>query len=367
MGQSNQLNRIQVTVDSVEQQKPDLAAPRPWSVDEPMLRAFHRLTYQNSVESINQFQVHQFDRQYTAEFWRDSQGYFDIGTQYFVPTVQNVPVFPPTPLAPGQTWSAPGLEVHDLRGGYFNLQEPFRFSMPVTYHYLGTEEKDGLQLELISIEYTVYYPTRLPSLPRTNPRLITGYSSQLLWWDNEQGRPHSYQDEYELSLILNDGTILTFRGTAEARVIDSQPMDRQETVATLEKEIDERNLSNVGVRVTDQGIALVLDNIQFLPDSAALIPGEKTKLDQIGLILDLFPDRDILVTGHTALAGTAQGRQELSQLRAMVVGQYLLDIGARNRDQIMFQGLGAQDPVGDNATEEGRARNRRVEIMILDN
>ncbi|NCN04543.1 MAG: OmpA family protein [Spirochaetales bacterium] len=367
LSQSNQLNRIQIFVESVEPLDPTLAAPRPWAVPNGPTRAFHRLTYQNSVEAQTTTAVHQFDREYTADFWRDTQGFFDISQEYFVPTVQNVPVFPPYPLEIGQTWSAPGVEVHDLRGGFFNLSQPFRFPMPVTYRYLGREWWEGKEYDLLEIEYQIYHPTGLPRFPATNPRLITGFSSQRMYWDSLKGRPAYYEEVYELVLVLSEGTLFTFRGTANARTVDSQPLNRSETVRALEDEIEQRQIEDVGVRVTDEGISLILEDIRFQPDSAELLPQELQKLDQIARILEAYPYRDILVTGHTALAGTVQGRQLLSEERAKSVGQFLLDSGVRDRDQVMFRGLGANEPLGSNATEEGRRLNRRVEIIILDN
>ena len=363
---TTQVNRIQVEVLSVEPQPVQFAAPRPWNLNPNSQRAFHRLFYQNTALAQSAFQVLQLEREYTAEFWRDDQGYFDIGTQYFVPTVQNVPVFPPWPLQPGDQWNAPGIEVHDLRGDFFGLNEPFRFSMPVQYRYLGEAQWEGGTYHLLEIQYQVYYPTRLPRLPRTNPRIITGFSNQLMYWDANRGRPVYYEEEYELSLILMDGTTITFAGTADARVIDHQPLNRSETLQDLTDQLDSAQIRDVSVRETDQGISLVLEDIQFLPDSSALLPSEEEKLRQIAQILMTYPDRELLVTGHTALAGTPQGRQQLSDERARVVGQFLLDLGIRDRSQIMFQGLGANDPIGDNATEEGRRKNRRVEILILD-
>jgi len=87
----------------------------------------------------------------------------------------------------------------------------------------------------------------------------------------------------------------------------------------------------------------------------------------IAEILKRYPDRDILVGGHTALAGTAEGRQKLSEERAAAVAEYLIDRGARTDTQIVVRGYGAEKPLADNSTEAGREKNRRVEITILEN
>jgi outer membrane protein OmpA-like peptidoglycan-associated protein len=110
-----------------------------------------------------------------------------------------------------------------------------------------------------------------------------------------------------------------------------------------------------------------LQNVQFLPDSAILQTSEKKKLDAIAEILKRYPDRDLLITGHTALAGTETGRQKLSEARAAAVGNYLLQNRVRQEDQIVIRGMGAREPIADNRSEEGMRQNRRVEITILEN
>jgi outer membrane protein OmpA-like peptidoglycan-associated protein len=93
---------------------------------------------------------------------------------------------------------------------------------------------------------------------------------------------------------------------------------------------------------------------------------ERNKLREIAIILARYPERAILVGGHTALAGSAQGRQQISTARANAVADFLVSLGVRKMDGIIVRGYGAERPLGDNATEEGLALNRRVEIILLD-
>ena len=86
----------------------------------------------------------------------------------------------------------------------------------------------------------------------------------------------------------------------------------------------------------------------------------------IAEVLKDLPDYDVLITGHTAMAGTEAGRQQLSEERARVVGNYLLDIGAKREDQIVTPGEAGRKPIADNRTNDGMKRNRRVEITILE-
>jgi outer membrane protein OmpA-like peptidoglycan-associated protein len=121
------------------------------------------------------------------------------------------------------------------------------------------------------------------------------------------------------------------------------------------------------VRIVDEGITITLEDIQFEPDSAILMQSEQVKLDKIAEILKRYPERDILIGGHTALAGTAESRILLSQERAAAAADYLIETEIRTADRIVVQGYGAERPLADNQTEEGRRKNRRVEITILEN
>ena len=129
--------------------------------------------------------------------------------------------------------------------------------------------------------------------------------------------------------------------------------------------MQELGLKDVIVKESDKGLTISIENINFEPDSAELAPEEKTKLRYIADILKNFGN-DILVTGHCARRGTVQAQQELSEQRAASVASFLTQLGVRTSDCIFTQGKGAQEPVAPNDTEAGRRRNRRVEIMLMD-
>ena len=322
--------------------------------------------FQTSEEAHRGGQVFSWGEEYFSRFTRDAQGYYDIEPHYFMPVVRDVPVFPDRELEPGDAWSAEGSEVHDFRRG-FGIPYAFHFPISVNYRYLGREERDGKMLDRIEIRYTVLHRPNVSGTGRVYPHTITGFADQLLYWDNLAGRPHYYEEEYALVFALTDGRTFEFSGTAEARVVESDPLDREVMREEIERDLQERGVTDTYVESDELGVTIALENIQFAPDSDELLPSERRKLDSISEILLRYPERDILVSGHTALAGTEAGRLQLSQRRAEVVGQYLLDLGARTPDQILTRGFGATRPVADNDTPEGRRRNRRVEITIMEN
>jgi outer membrane protein OmpA-like peptidoglycan-associated protein len=304
---------------------------------------------------------------YPTEFWRDRKGQMEIDDQYLMPVVRNVPVFPEGEINPGQSWTSPGVEVHDMRES-FGSPVPIKVPMQVNYTYNGKTQQDGLSLDIISIEYTIFSPVNL-GLPATviQPRRITGYSKQRLLWDNLAGRPHSYSEEYSLILYLNSGNVYEFRGTAQSSFTQVPPLDRQALRERIREELDQSGLEEITVTDNELGVTLSWDSLQFYPNSSELLPGEEEKLAHIARILADIPGRDVLIEGHTALAGTAEGRQILSEERASAVGQYFLRRGIRSPGEIIIQGHGAQRPVASNSTEEGMRENRRVEITVLEN
>lgn len=344
---TDQLNRAVVTVVKIDGD-----------------RAWHEMDYQNSRETQIPDEVYQYDRLYRAEFWRDVQGRYTIDSRYFVPPVRDIPFFYNKELQIGDTWTNDATEVQDLRS--IEIPDPFIYTFPASYLYKGKADWRGKEYDLILINYNIFYPIR-KTWPQAllSPKIMGGYSHQKMYWDNETGRAVHYDEDYYLMLTFVDGRVATWEGTATANIEDIIPFDTGAATKDVRKKLEEMRLPNVHVREDKQGVTISIENIQFAPDSAELLASEETKLDSISKILAQFPDRPLLITGHTALAGSEEGRQLLSEQRAQAVGQYLLDHKVRPRDSLQFQGKGATEPVGDNQTDTGRAHNRRVEITIM--
>jgi outer membrane protein OmpA-like peptidoglycan-associated protein len=114
-----------------------------------------------------------------------------------------------------------------------------------------------------------------------------------------------------------------------------------------------------------EGIRLTLKDLQFAPDSDQLLPEERGRLDLIAQALKEIPDRTFLVEGHTAAVGRPEGELELSLQRARRITDELTRRGIP-AERFIYQGAGGTKPLGDNSNEDGRRRNRRVEITILE-
>lgn len=119
------------------------------------------------------------------------------------------------------------------------------------------------------------------------------------------------------------------------------------------------------VENTTAGIRLTMQNLNFKPDSAELLPGENERLDQIAQVLKEVPEQMFLVEGHTASVGYEKGEMKLSVERADSVATALIQRGIP-REKFICKGSGGTKPIADNSTSEGKAKNRRVEITILE-
>jgi outer membrane protein OmpA-like peptidoglycan-associated protein len=256
--------------------------------------------------------------------------------------------------------------VHDFRR-QFGIPEPYRFPIPVNYRFREVIEEGGREYALIEISYEVDFRPDRAYANAVYPTSIEGFSEQLLYWDIEAGRPDRYEEEYGFLFGFSSGDQVVYEGTAEAEVVQAERMDRDEVVDQVRRDLDELGFEDQDVVQDERGVTLRLDNILFPPDSPLLRESEKAKLRQIARILERYPDRDIFIGGHTALAGTEAGRQQLSQERASAVANYLLELGVRAADEMILRGFGATEPVATNQTEAGRRKNRRVEITIMEN
>ena len=134
----------------------------------------------------------------------------------------------------------------------------------------------------------------------------------------------------------------------------------------LEQFIYDKVIEDVVVDDKDDGLHISIEDINFVPDSPELLPNEHERLDMIAeKLLEVVADNEytLLVEGHTAAVGKPTGEMNLSILRAQAIIDELVDRGI-NRDLFTYKGYGGTAPIGDNATEEGRAKNRRVEIVV---
>jgi len=113
------------------------------------------------------------------------------------------------------------------------------------------------------------------------------------------------------------------------------------------------------------GASIVLNNVFFETNQATLKPESKTELDKLVGLLKNNPDKKIEISGHTDNVGADISNQTLSDNRATSVVKFLVSHGIA-AEKLVAKGYGETIPVADNATEAGRAKNRRTEFKILE-
>ncbi len=137
-------------------------------------------------------------------------------------------------------------------------------------------------------------------------------------------------------------------------------MDKQ--AAELDQDLAGAKVERVG-----EGIKITFDSgILFDVNKATLRPASEAELTKLAVILNKYPDTNVLLEGHTDATGSDEYNLDLSRLRAQSVSAFLAGQGvASNRFSIM--GYGETQPIAENETEVGRQQNRRVEVAIFAN
>ncbi len=306
------------------------------------------------------------DEESLSRFWRDEKGIYEASKTTFYPLIRDIPVFPKSNIEQGGTWEATGDEIHDLREYGYNL--PVHTSIKVKYIFEGVENKDDKQIGIISVKYSMYRELpELFNLITLHPVNISGKVKQNVYWDFENGRVYSYEEDFDVVYTMNNGEVVEFIGSSFGELVESPEMNKKKIEQEIKKSLEDQKIRDTTVKADESGVTITLEDIHFKAESDVLMPEEQDKLSKIGAILKKYPERDIFIAGHTALAGTEAGRQTLSEKRAKTVADYLLMLGVREENRLTYKGFGAKFPVADNSSEQGMKKNRRVEIKILEN
>ena len=152
---------------------------------------------------------------------------------------------------------------------------------------------------------------------------------------------------------------------AEKQAIKAQ---KDKLEASKQEAMDKLNaLQSQMIQVTKdaRGIILSMSDILFEIGQASLKTDLKTSLAKIAGILSVYQQFDVSIEGNTDNVGSEEFNLKLSQQRAENVMNFLVEQGiAENR--LSAKGLGMSMPIADNATKEGRQKNRRVDLVITD-
>ena len=136
-------------------------------------------------------------------------------------------------------------------------------------------------------------------------------------------------------------------------------------VISYNGQFTERNSSSSNVTKTDRGLMMTFQSDVLFPiNSSYLSEQAKTALLEFVEVVKDHPTAQIQVDGHTDATGEAEYNKWLSDKRATSVKVFLVSAGI-SESRIATHGFGLEKPVDTNKTKEGRQKNRRVEITIL--
>ncbi len=121
--------------------------------------------------------------------------------------------------------------------------------------------------------------------------------------------------------------------------------------------------SAIGAELDGKGSA-VLDDLVFASGAATLTEGDYPSLAAVAAWLDANPEGTIALVGHTDASGSLAANEALSERRAEAVAEVLVDSYGADRSRVVAEGVGFLAPRATNQTEEGRQKNRRVEVIV---
>ncbi len=127
----------------------------------------------------------------------------------------------------------------------------------------------------------------------------------------------------------------------------------------------EAQLAELSAQKTARGMVITLGDVLFGTDLSRLTSAGASSVQKLAKILELNPQRSVLIEGFTDSTGAASYNQRLSERRALVVQNALQELGI-GRDRVMVHGYGESYPVAGNDTAQDRQANRRVEIVLSD-
>lgn len=125
----------------------------------------------------------------------------------------------------------------------------------------------------------------------------------------------------------------------------------------------QRQIDALEARETERGLVLTLGDVLFETARADLKPGSTGNLTRLVTFLNQYPQRSVVIEGHTDSVGSDEYNQSLSQRRADAVKSWLMQQGIASQ-RLVASGKGKHEPVADNSSAAGRQMNRRVDIII---
>ncbi len=307
-------------------------------------------------------QVFRLREQYSTDFSINRQGYMDVDKRYIMPNLRHVPYFPKEDVKPGDTWKGP---VNLL---FKNFSIPLNLVLEAEYRLVSVEKNGGRSMATINYRFIIDKDLTKRRFPRDYPVKIYGQNSGTILWDMDKNIPEDIRDKYRVMLVFRDGRTgygsIGFRMNMHSRGKLYSPVpekEKEKAKEELKKELEKDK--NIEVDTDKRGLVLRLGEVLFDFDSARLKKDSVDTLERVAeVIRKKYPDREIIVEGHTDSVGERDYNMGLSLRRALSVAGHLKKRGSG--DKLSYRGMGPDKPIADNKSKEGRQKNRRVEVII---
>jgi outer membrane protein OmpA-like peptidoglycan-associated protein len=155
------------------------------------------------------------------------------------------------------------------------------------------------------------------------------------------------------------------RRLAESRASEVELARREAELLNQQADSLRRQLENLQLRETESGVVITLGDVLFRTGESELLEEAHSSLVEVVDLLQTEPDKKIRIEGHTDSVGNPEFNLKLSEDRATSVSMALVNLGV-SAERVSSIGLGEDFPIASNDTEEGRSRNRRVDVILLD-
>jgi outer membrane protein OmpA-like peptidoglycan-associated protein len=183
-------------------------------------------------------------------------------------------------------------------------------------------------------------------------------------------RAQAQRDEALIAARLAEAEAARKEAAAAQQAADQQAAALEAARAQAERDQaliaqQEQQLKELDAKKTPRGMVITLGDVLFAVNKAELSAGGVRNVQKLADFLNQYPQRKVLIEGHTDSTGSRSINQPLSERRADAVRSALADMGISS-DRIETRGYAETYPVASNNTAAGRQLNRRVEIILSD-
>ena len=329
-----------------------------------------------------------------SSFTISDDGYLTMIEDNGFPSFRSFPTFPKDKIQIGDTWQGRAERAVDpMNKGIIT-----RLPILIQYQYTGDGKYHDEEIFILKAQWATRYGISYFD-PQGDKDLksATGSHKADIYVSKKTGCALLVRDLVDETFIYQDGNKINYQGFITLFTEYPPAVDREIVIQALNriaKNSDTENkndfsgngvgtqggnintssnifvngnnsISNITYENTSSGIKLTIQNLQFKPNSSELLPGEEERLNQIASALKQAPNSMFLVEGHTASTGNLSGEKKLSVERAYTIANELIKRGIC-AEKFLYKGSGSSKPIASNDTPEGMAKNRRVEITILE-